>query len=176
MCGRAPFGDSAASTDFILRGAEARRSWESSACSSWVSAPSACRMWTVWTAKHVWYFHCDSVFFPVEKQLIYILVWNKAQKNSQALNGLCLFYCYISVICAGTVSQEIFSTIWAIFLEQLHKKSHNIWKVKYESNFLQHTTRGTEICKQQARMKLQWQQLPRPGGVWRQGCMTSVLF
>lgn len=138
------------------------------ACHLAVSAPSPCRMWTSWTARYIWYFYCDLCFLPYWKTIC-ILMWNKARKNRQALNGLCYT---VHVLC----HKRSFCIIQTVFLKQLHKKSHNIWKVKFESKFLQHTTRGTEICKQQARMKLQWQQLPCPGGVWRQGCMTLVLF
>lgn len=61
------------------------------------------------------------------------------------------------------------------FLSSCTRKATIFGKQSMNQNFYS-TARGTEICKQQARIKLQRQQLPCPGGVWRQGCMTSVLF
>lgn len=169
MSGKGPFGDPAASADLMLGGAEVRRSWEGSAWSS-----RACHPLPV---------ECEHGEHKVHLVFPLCPLFSSLLKNSECaswcemkLGRAARLWMGLSVTLCMHCHKRPVCTILAIFLKQLHKKSHNIWKVKYESNFLQHTARGTEICKEQARMKLQWQQLPRPGGVWRQGCMTSVLL
>jgi len=52
-----------------------------------------------------------------------------------------------------------------ISLEQLHKKSHNIWKVKYESKFYSTKPEELKFAISKQELKVQRQQLLCPGGV-----------